>query len=293
MQRRPVSKKCPRCGSSEYTRITAWTFVTFANDRKCRRCETAYTPPTPIWAGVVFLVLGLFVLPFMCMGLGGLIARGGGLVGLLLGSPLALGAIWKGFATLASGLSGGMRPVDVGLKLRSSSKNGKSTVAEVLTAVERDFIELWCSLTFFWGMNSSMARIHGLLFITGKQMTCDEIMEELVISREKVSMYMAKLLEFGLVRPVQKPGNRREYWESVSDVGAIFAALAARRQRVEVDPALSALHRCNERLSLEQVEVGTDTEAVQHYARRIDGVFSLLTRWSERADVLVSRELEK
>jgi hypothetical protein len=40
-------------------------WIAFTWDRACKSCGTRYTPPTPTWAAVVFLVIG-----FLLAGLG-------------------------------------------------------------------------------------------------------------------------------------------------------------------------------------------------------------------------------
>ena len=55
----PVSKVCPACGSTEFKQVRPNTWIAFSWDRVCKGCNTRYTPPTPIWAGIVFIVIGL------------------------------------------------------------------------------------------------------------------------------------------------------------------------------------------------------------------------------------------
>ena len=61
-----------------------------------------------------------------------------------------------------------------------------------------------------WGISPTMARIHGLLYICGAALSMDDIMARLNISRSNVSMNLTKLVEWGLVRPVHKRGDRRD-----------------------------------------------------------------------------------
>jgi hypothetical protein len=61
----PVSRTCLKCGSEKYTRTAAEAIVSFAPDRICTKCRYRYTPPTPRWAGAVFIICGLAL-----MGLG-------------------------------------------------------------------------------------------------------------------------------------------------------------------------------------------------------------------------------
>ena len=56
--RYPISEYCPRCGSREYTRRKPETTIAFTDDRVCNRCQARYTPPTPVWAGIVFILIG-------------------------------------------------------------------------------------------------------------------------------------------------------------------------------------------------------------------------------------------
>lgn len=53
-----VSAICPACGRTDHrpTRPAGW--IAFAPDRLCTGCGTRYTPPTPRWAGAVFVLLG-------------------------------------------------------------------------------------------------------------------------------------------------------------------------------------------------------------------------------------------
>ncbi len=60
MSKYPISDVYPRCGHPRFQRTYPDTIVAFKSDRICLECGTRYTPPTPRWAGVVFILLGLF-----------------------------------------------------------------------------------------------------------------------------------------------------------------------------------------------------------------------------------------
>jgi hypothetical protein len=65
MDQYPVARNCPECGSASYTRVKVERLIAFMDDRKCNECATRYIPPTPVWAAVVFIVVG-----FLLSGLG-------------------------------------------------------------------------------------------------------------------------------------------------------------------------------------------------------------------------------
>ena len=49
------------------------------------------------------------------------------------------------------------------------------------------FIETWGAMGSSWGINNSVARIHGLLIVTDRAWCIDEIVERLQISKSNVS----------------------------------------------------------------------------------------------------------
>jgi DNA-binding transcriptional regulator GbsR (MarR family) len=146
-----------------------------------------------------------------------------------------------------------------------------------LEQVEDQFVDLWDTMSRLWGISSTMARIHGLLYITGAALSMDDIMERLAISRGNVSMNLSKLVEWGLVRRVHKRGDRRDYYESLTDVWEMFTLVANQRKRREIDPILTTLRRCKEELSPEKLGSLADNSAAQERFRRINELLKFLT----------------
>ena len=144
-------------------------------------------------------------------------------------------------------------------------KTAAAALHSRLERVEDQFVELWNNMAGLWGISPTMARIHGLLYITGAALSMDDIMARLAISRGNVSMNLTKLVEWGLVRRVHKRGDRKEYYESLSDVWEMFTLVASQRKRREIDPILTTLRRCQEELTSDGL--GVDTAAKERYRR--------------------------
>jgi DNA-binding transcriptional regulator GbsR (MarR family) len=155
-------------------------------------------------------------------------------------------------------------------------KAAKVELTRRLSEVEDRFVDLWRMMSSLWGVSPTMAQIHGLLYITGQALSMDDIMERLGTSRSNVSMNLTKLVEWGLVRRVHRRGDRRDYYESLSDVWEMFTLVAAQRKRREVDPILNTLRRCREELSPEAIGAAADEPAVRDRSRRIDELYSFL-----------------
>jgi hypothetical protein len=54
----PVSEICPDCGAVDFRKVYPEGKVAFTYDRVCKRCRTRYTPPTPAWASLLFILIG-------------------------------------------------------------------------------------------------------------------------------------------------------------------------------------------------------------------------------------------
>jgi DNA-binding transcriptional regulator GbsR (MarR family) len=156
-------------------------------------------------------------------------------------------------------------------------KAHKGDLSARLTQVEDQFVDLWDTMSRLWGISSTMARIHGLLYITGAALSMDDIMDRLAISRGNVSMNLSKLVEWGLVRRVHKRGDRRDYYESLSDVWEMFTLVANQRKRREIDPILTTLRRCKEELSPEVLGPQAQEPAALERFRRVNDLLKFLS----------------
>jgi DNA-binding transcriptional regulator GbsR (MarR family) len=146
-----------------------------------------------------------------------------------------------------------------------------------LDEAEQEFIALWHGMSSLWGISPTMAKIHGLLFISGDVLSMDDIMARLGISRGNVSMSLTRLLEWGLVKRVHRRGDRREYYESLSDVWEMFTLVAAQRKRREIDPMLNTLRQCGERLSEANLGEQAGDERATERRRRVGDLLAFLS----------------
>src|SRR5216110_3765453 len=153
----------------------------------------------------------------------------------------------------------------------------KAALPERLEQVEDQFVDLWRTMSSLWGISPTMARIHGMLYISGAALSMDDIMARLAISRGNVSMNLSKLVEWGLVRRVHRRGDRREYYESLSDVWEMFTLVASQRKRREIDPILNTLRRCRDELTPESLGTHADDPNAKERFRRVNDIYTFLT----------------
>ncbi|CAN5187521.1 hypothetical protein BH09BAC6_BH09BAC6_19380 [soil metagenome] len=110
-----------------------------------------------------------------------------------------------------------------------------------LAEAKLKFIEAWGKLGSEWGINRTMAQVHALLLITPTELTTEEIMEALSISRGNANMTVRDLISWGLVEKRLKAGERKEYFYADKDTWNIARQVAKERRKRELDPIIKIL----------------------------------------------------
>lgn len=107
----------------------------------------------------------------------------------------------------------------------------------------RQFVEAWGAMGSLWGINRSVARVHALLMANEEPLSLEQIAAQLKMSKGNASMSLRELRTFGVVRQVEVPGDRRDFYVTEPDVWTMFFRILRERKRREFDPALEAVHR--------------------------------------------------
>jgi DNA-binding transcriptional regulator GbsR (MarR family) len=148
-----------------------------------------------------------------------------------------------------------------------------SPAEQQLRTVQDLFIRRWGEMGQTWGINRTMAEIHAFLYITGQPQCTDDVMDRLHISRGNASMSLRALCDWGVIRRLHRRGERREYFESLSDVWEMFSIIAAERKRREMDPVLETIKQCQRMLDPQSIgKAGAKQESVQVTLKRLAGM---------------------
>ena len=118
-----------------------------------------------------------------------------------------------------------------------------AAATQLKDAVQK-FIRHWGEMGTRWGINRTVAQIHALLLLSDHPLPADEIAGTLEIARSNVSTSLRELQNWGIVRLVHVPGDRRDHFESLTDVYEMFRIIARERRRREVDPTIGLLRDC-------------------------------------------------
>jgi HTH-type transcriptional regulator, glycine betaine synthesis regulator len=145
--------------------------------------------------------------------------------------------------------------------------------AQALLTAQDTFIRQWGEMGATWGINRTMGEIHALLYIVGKPLCTDDVMERLHLSRGNVSTSLRALCDWGVIRRQHKFGDRKEYFESLSDVWEMFSIIAAERKRREMDPVLETIKKCQQMLDAGAVgKSAANHEEIQLTRQRLAGM---------------------
>jgi len=112
-----------------------------------------------------------------------------------------------------------------------------------LTPVMRNFILHWGEMGSAWGINRTVAQIYAALYISPSPLTAEEISDILSIARSTVSTGLHELQSWGVIRVVHVFGDRRDYFETMSDVWEMYRAILKERKCREIDPTLEILRK--------------------------------------------------
>ena len=115
-----------------------------------------------------------------------------------------------------------------------------------LAAARAEFLAQWGALGPAWGVSRTMSQIHALLMVSPEPQNTDEVMAALQISRGNAHANIRELCDWGLLRKVTRPGDRRDYYEAEKDVWRVVQCITRARKRKELEPVLQTLAACLE-----------------------------------------------
>src|SRR5256714_969779 len=113
-----------------------------------------------------------------------------------------------------------------------------------LSPTAQKFVLHWGEMGTRWGINPTVPQIHPLLFLSPRPPPAEEIAATLGIARSNVSNSLHELQNWGIVHVVHVLGDRRDHFESMKDVFAMFRVIARERKKREIEPTLRVLRDC-------------------------------------------------
>ena len=145
-----------------------------------------------------------------------------------------------------------------------------------LTPSVSRFVLHWGEMGTRWGVNRTVAQIHALLYISGRPMHADEIVETLDVARSNVSNSLRELLGWSLIRLVHLSGDRRDHYETSTHVWELMRTIVRERQKREIAPTIGVLQQL-----LSEPEMRQEPVEVKRRMEETLELLETLTAWSE------------
>ena len=138
-----------------------------------------------------------------------------------------------------------------------------------LKPIAERFVLHWGEMGSRWGVNRTVAQIHALLYLAGRPMDAEEITSTLGVARSNVSNSLKDLQSWHLIRVVHLKGDRRDHFETSTDVWELFKLIVAGRRQREIDPTAVALKECLQNPAIDEEDEGT-RERIEETLRFIE-----------------------
>jgi DNA-binding transcriptional regulator GbsR (MarR family) len=145
-----------------------------------------------------------------------------------------------------------------------------------LHPVSERFILHWGEMGSKWGVNRTVSQIHALLYLAGKPLAADEIADTLGVARSNVSNSLKELLNWKLIKVVHAMGDRRDHFETSTDVWELFRIVVQQRKEREFDPTIAVLREC-----LSSGDIGKEDKATRQRIQDTLGLMESLSGWGD------------
>ncbi len=138
----------------------------------------------------------------------------------------------------------------------------------------------------FWGFKRNMGRVWGVLHLSPDPLTSRDLQERLKLSSGSVSMTLAELGRWGVVRKVWVQGSRSEHHEAEGNLWKMVSRVLRERELTEVKEAVAAFE-----IALAKLDAADAPEArarLEHQRARIGELLELARLGRSLLEGLVS-----
>lgn|SRR3989338_340897 len=125
------------------------------------------------------------------------------------------------------------------------------------------FINYICSVCDDFGLNRFVAQLYGVLYMSDRPLSLDELTETLEASKGNVSINIRELEKWGAVRKIWVKGSRKDYYEAELDIKKIFLSKLKSSMQRRLGEVSGMLDEFNEAVS----SCGSLTEAEKNRVR--------------------------
>ncbi|QPC81462.1 helix-turn-helix domain-containing protein [Phototrophicus methaneseepsis] len=170
--------------------------------------------------------------------------------------------------------------------------HGHTIVNPDIRAVHDSMLDGLGQLASYFGFSKVMGQLYGTLMLSHEPLSLDDMTERLDISKASVSMNIRTLEHLGMVRQawVRGKGDRRKYYEAVTDYWQIISDLLNGREMRDVQRAIQVMRENSDKLIAAMPDMsGSEQDVAKVYVHRIAQLQTLF----QFAQLMISTILEQ
>ena len=130
----------------------------------------------------------------------------------------------------------------------------------------------------FWGFKRNMGRLWCILFLEKAPLSAAELAQRLSLSSGTISMTLAELSKWGVVKKAWVPGERRDYYEPETDIWKMVSRVLRERELEQVKATTEEMERAQKLLSAARTHAhiaDAEDQTLEHAHRQIGSLLTL------------------
>lgn len=153
-----------------------------------------------------------------------------------------------------------------------------------LEQIKSEFVEGLSGISQYWGFPKGMGALFAVLYLSPGPLSLDELVGQTGLTKGAISTNVRALSRIGLVHPVSKLGDRKDYYQAETDFYKAIRSILRERRNSEFDRAVSSVSGALTKL---KAAAGSDPEraflverlqALQDFFDAIDSLTNAVTR---------------
>lgn len=152
-------------------------------------------------------------------------------------------------------------------------------MSNALEEIREGTIDSMGRISSFWGFSKITGQLYGLLYLSFKPLTLDEMAESLAVSKGNVSINIRTLERWTMVKRIWVKGDRKDYYEAETDFWKIVKGVLREREKKEFDQALAtASHYRKKAEELHKHAKKPETAAITERLKNLEDFFATLDK---------------
>ena len=142
--------------------------------------------------------------------------------------------------------------------------------------IKQSFVEGMSGISQFWGFPKGVGAIFGILYLSPDPLSLDELVQQSGLSKGAISTNVRTLARLGLIHPVHRLSDRKDYYEAETDFYKAVRAILKERQNNEFDQAIASVRETLEKLEAGDGESDAERAFLTERVRALKDFFDVI-----------------